>query len=106
MIAVDTPHHVTHTPPRSTASVQPSEQKPPETSRPSPISPDFPRSPGYADEMVRRGKKVVSVPQRGQRQHALADHQQADHRIPRKSGVPQYEKHGEHPGHGQHGENA
>ena len=32
MIAVDTPHRVMHTPPRSTSTVQSSEQKPPETS--------------------------------------------------------------------------
>jgi len=41
MIAVDAPHHVAHARPRSTSSVQPSEQKPPETSRLSPVSPGF-----------------------------------------------------------------
>ena len=38
MTAVDTPHHVTHTPPRSTSSVEYLEQKPPETSRLCPVS--------------------------------------------------------------------
>ena len=38
MIAVDTLHHVTHTPPRSTSSVQPLERKPPETSCLCPVS--------------------------------------------------------------------
>ena len=41
MIAVDTLHHVTHTPQRSGSSGRRLEQKPPETSRLSPVSPGF-----------------------------------------------------------------
>jgi len=45
MIAVDTLHHVTHTPPRSNSSNQSLEQKPPEMSRLSPVSSPVSRFP-------------------------------------------------------------
>ena len=61
MIAVDTPHHVMHTPPRSTSSIQLLGQEPPETCRLASVSPGFlcRESEGFAQA---RARLIESLP--------------------------------------------